>query len=123
VELGKDRRRFGEIPEEDIDPAEVMAGSVRDECMVARLEVPFEVLGDQELELTRALRLPTFEFGGATLLKRLTLVISERRIEKFFYPVFPPDQYAMEVIRFADLPSRLERPTIRRETPAPAPGR
>ncbi len=66
--------------------------------MVARLEVPFEVLSDQKLELTRALRLPTFEVEGATLLKRLTLVISERRIEKVFYPVFPPDEHAMEVI-------------------------
>lgn len=66
--------------------------------MVARLEVPFEVLSDEKLELTRALRLPTFEFEGATLLKRLTLVISGKRIEKVFYPVFPPDQHAMEVL-------------------------
>ncbi len=66
--------------------------------MVARLEVPFEVLSDKNLELTRALRLPTFEFEGATLIKRLTLVISQKRIEKVFYPVFPPDQHAMEVI-------------------------
>jgi peroxiredoxin len=66
--------------------------------MVARLEVPFEVLSDANLELTRVLRLPTFEFRGATLLKRLTLVISRQRIEKVFYPVFPPDQHAMEVI-------------------------
>ncbi len=66
--------------------------------MVARLEVPFEVLSDQKLELTHALRLPTFEFEGATLMKRLTLVISEKRIERVFYPVFPPDQHAAEVI-------------------------
>ena len=66
--------------------------------MVARLEVPFEVLSDANLELTRVLRLPTFEFRGATLLKRLTLVISRQHIEKVFYPVFPPDQHAMEVI-------------------------
>jgi peroxiredoxin (alkyl hydroperoxide reductase subunit C) len=66
--------------------------------MVARLEVPFEVLSDEKLELTRALRLPTFEFEGATLIKRLTLVISRKRIEKVFYPVFPPDEHAMEVV-------------------------
>jgi peroxiredoxin len=66
--------------------------------MVARLEIPFEVLSDVDLELTRALRLPTFEFGGATLIKRLTFVISRQRIEKVFYPVFPPDQHVMEVI-------------------------
>lgn len=66
--------------------------------MVARLEVPFEVLSDVNFEFTRALRLPTFEFEGVTLIKRLTLVISQKRIEKVFYPVFPPDQHAMEVI-------------------------
>jgi peroxiredoxin len=66
--------------------------------MVARLEVPFEVLSDQKLELTRALRLPTFDFEGTSLIKRLTLVISEKRIEKVFYPIFPPGQHAMEVV-------------------------
>ncbi len=66
--------------------------------MVARLNVPFEVLSDVDLELTRALRLPTFEFNGMTLIKRLTLVISRQRIEKVFYPVFPPDTHAAEVI-------------------------
>jgi peroxiredoxin len=66
--------------------------------MVARLDVPFEVLSDENLGLTRALRLPTFEFEGATLIKRLTLVISRKRIERVFYPVFPPDEHAMEVV-------------------------
>jgi len=66
--------------------------------MVARLKVPFEVLSDVDFELTRALRLPTFEFQGATLLKRLTLVISGQHIEKVFYPVFPLDRHAAEVI-------------------------
>ena len=66
--------------------------------MVARLHVPFEVLSDVDLAFTRALRLPTFEFAGMTLIKRLTLVISSRRIEKVFYPVFPPDRHAAEVI-------------------------
>jgi peroxiredoxin len=66
--------------------------------MVARLKVPFEVLSDAGFELTRALRLPTFEFEGVKLLKRLTLVLSDGTIEKIFYPVFPPDQHAMEVI-------------------------
>jgi peroxiredoxin len=66
--------------------------------MVKRLEVPFEVLSDEHLELTRALRLPTFEFDGATLLKRLTLVVRRGRIEHVFYPVFPPDTHAQEVI-------------------------
>jgi len=66
--------------------------------MVARLHLPFEVLSDSDFTLTNALRLPTFEFDKVRLLKRLTLVLSIGKIEKVFYPVFPPDQHAEEVI-------------------------
>jgi peroxiredoxin len=68
--------------------------------MVARLHVPFEVLSDSELAFARALRLPTFEVEGMTLIKRLTLVIRQERVEKVFYPVFPPDRHALEVIQW-----------------------
>ena len=66
--------------------------------MAERLHLPFPVLSDEELELTRALRLPTFETSGWTLLKRLTLVIDDGRIAHVFYPVFPPDSHAGEVL-------------------------
>jgi peroxiredoxin len=66
--------------------------------MVKRLEVPFEVLSDEHFALTRALRLPTFTVEGMTLLKRLTLVVTNGQIEHVFYPVFPPDTHADEVI-------------------------
>ncbi|HYM12768.1 MAG TPA: peroxiredoxin [Bryobacterales bacterium] len=66
--------------------------------MVKRLHLPFEVLSDAKLALTTALRLPTFQFESMTLLKRLTLVLSAQRIEKIFYPVFPPDQHAQQVV-------------------------
>jgi peroxiredoxin len=66
--------------------------------MVKRLNVPFEVLSDERMTLTRALRLPTFSVAGMTLLKRLTLVIGDGKIEHVFYPVFPPDTHAEEVI-------------------------
>jgi peroxiredoxin len=66
--------------------------------MVERLHVPFEVLSDPDLAFVRALRLPTFEYDGVTLVKRLTLVVANGRIEKVFYPVFPPDGHAAEVI-------------------------
>ena len=62
--------------------------------MVARLEAPFAVLSDAELRFARALDLPTFEVEGKVLIKRLTLVIREGRIEHVFYPVFPPDTHA-----------------------------
>jgi peroxiredoxin len=66
--------------------------------MVERLHVPFEVLSDPDLAFVHALRLPTFEFEGETLVKRLTLVAANGRIEKVFYPVFPPDGHAAEVV-------------------------
>ena len=66
--------------------------------MAERLRLPFPVLSDERLELTRALRLPTFETSGWTLLKRLTLVIDDGRISHVFYPVFPPDSHAGEVL-------------------------
>ena len=63
-----------------------------------RLHLPFPILSDEDLLLTRAIRLPTFETSGMTLLKRLTLVITDGKIERVFYPVFPPDQNASEVL-------------------------
>jgi len=68
--------------------------------MTNRLGVPFEILSDAEFKLTNTLRLPTFEVDGMRLLKRLTLIVREGRIEHVFYPVFPPDQSAAEVVRW-----------------------
>src|SRR5262245_58251372 len=62
-----------------------------------RLHLPFELLSDEELRFSRALRLPTFEAGGMTLIKRLTLVIRDSVIEHVFYPVFPPDESARQI--------------------------
>jgi len=62
--------------------------------------LPYVLLSDRQLEATKGLRLPTFEVAGKTLIKRLTLVASEGRIERVFYPVFPPDQNAEEVISY-----------------------
>jgi peroxiredoxin len=63
-----------------------------------RLHLPFELLSDSGLQLKDALRLPTFTFAGIELFKRLTLVTRDGHIEKVFYPVFPPDQNANEVL-------------------------
>jgi peroxiredoxin len=65
---------------------------------VARLHLPFELLSDAALTLARAPRLPLFEVEGMMLIKRLTLIIADGRIEKVFYPVFPPDENAAEVL-------------------------
>jgi peroxiredoxin len=66
--------------------------------MAERIHLPFPVLSDESLELTRELRLPIFVTSGLTLLKRLTLVIDEGKIRHVFYPVFPPDGHAAEVL-------------------------
>ena len=82
--------------------------------MAERQRLPFPILSDapgapkpplldgvvEAFALTRALRLPTFETGGMTLLKRLTLVARDAVIEHVFYPVFPPDQNAAAVIEW-----------------------
>jgi peroxiredoxin len=65
---------------------------------VDRLHLPFPILSDEQLSLTGALRLPTFQTSGMTLLKRLTLVIHNGKIDHVFYPVFPPDRNASDVI-------------------------
>jgi peroxiredoxin len=65
---------------------------------VGRLHLPFELLSDAELTFAHALQLPTFEVDGMTLIKRLTLIIADGRVEQVFYPVFPPDENAAAVI-------------------------
>ncbi len=57
--------------------------------MAERLHLPYSVLSDERLELTRALRLPTFKYGAWTLLHRFSLVLAEGRVARVFYPVFP----------------------------------
>ena len=61
---------------------------------VERLHLPYPLLSDAELGYTRALGLPTFEVEGMTLIRRLTLIVAEGRIEDVVYPVFPPDRGA-----------------------------
>jgi len=79
---------------------------------VARLHLPFELLSDEKLSFARAIRLPTFECGWAfgaqpeTLIKRLTLILAGGKIEKVFYPVFPPDKNAEQVSAWLSESSR-----------------
>jgi peroxiredoxin len=65
-----------------------------------RLHLPFELLSDEDLEFATALGLPTFEVESMVLLKRLTFVANGGLIEKVFYPVFPPNKNAQEVIEW-----------------------
>ena len=68
--------------------------------MASRLHLPFPVLSDEKLKLTRALKLPTMQVAGLTLIKRLALIIDDARITHVFYPVFPPDRNAGDVLQW-----------------------
>jgi peroxiredoxin len=67
-----------------------------------RNAIPYPILADPELRLGAALRLPTFEVEGVTLYKRLALVVEACAISKVFYPVFPPDENAREVLAWLE---------------------
>jgi peroxiredoxin len=64
----------------------------------ARLHLPFPLLSDERLEFAAAMRLPTFDVQSLRLLKRITLIIRDGVVERVFYPVFPPDRNAQQVI-------------------------
>ncbi len=74
--------------------------SVFQKKIAERLHLPFELLSDQDLVLAEALSLPTFEVEGTRLLRRLTLIVADGQIQKVFYPVFPPDKNAEEVVQW-----------------------
>lgn len=63
-----------------------------------RLALPFPLLSDTALTFASSLDLPTFEVDGTPMIKRLTLIVTEGVIDHVFYPVFPPDKAAEEVI-------------------------
>jgi peroxiredoxin len=63
-----------------------------------RNAMPFPVISDERLDLARDPGFPTFDVEGLTLYKRLALVAERGTIVKVFYPVFPPDRNAEEVI-------------------------
>ncbi len=82
---------------------------------VERNHVPFELLSDRDLALTHALRLPTFEYpvdrgGRSTLIKRMAWYVDAGRVERIWYPVFPPDQNARMVLEWLEARERIDRP-------------
>ena len=66
--------------------------------MVDRLHIPYDVLSDSELKLTKLIKLPTFKIKNLVFIKRLTLIIKQSVIIKVFYPIFPPDLHIYEVL-------------------------
>jgi peroxiredoxin/DNA-binding transcriptional MerR regulator len=70
--------------------------------LVHRLRLPFPMLSDTRLQLADGLQLPTFVAGGLPLYKRLTLVITDGTIQHAFYPIFPPNEHAQQVLRWLE---------------------
>ncbi len=68
--------------------------------VAARLRLPYLLLSDAEGRLRQALGLPSFEVEGEVLLKRATLILRQGVVEKVFYPVFPPDRSAAQVLEW-----------------------
>jgi peroxiredoxin len=67
-----------------------------------RLHLPFAILSDEKLALTQAMKLPNFTTSGMTLLKRMAWIIDDGTITKVFYPVFPPDKSAGDVVAWLE---------------------
>jgi peroxiredoxin len=88
-------------PDLGVPVAGLSAQSLDDQLEFAeRNRMPFPVVSDPDRTLGAALSLPTFEIEGYTLYKRITLVAQAARIVKVFYPVFPPDENAGDVLRW-----------------------
>lgn len=68
--------------------------------MAGRLHLPFPVLSDEQLELSDALSLPTMDVADQTMIKRLAMIIDDGKITHVFYPVFPPDRTAGDVLEW-----------------------
>jgi peroxiredoxin len=100
------RDHFGEL--QRLGVAHLFGLSTQDTAYqqeaATRLHLPFAILSDEKLKLTKALNLPTFVTSGMTLLKRMAWIVDDGRITKVFYPVFPPDRNAEEVIGWLQAP-------------------
>ena len=93
------RDHFGELRTLGADVLGISAQPLPDQIEFAeRVELPYPILSDPELALADALALPTFEVAGMRLYRRLTVVARAGRIVKAFYPVFPPDRNAADVV-------------------------
>jgi peroxiredoxin len=99
------RDSLAEFTRLDATVVGISAQSSTDQREFAEREhIPFALLSDSDLELANLMRLPTFEVGEMTLYRRLTFVAEYGRIVRVFYPVFPPDRNAAEVLTWLSRP-------------------
>jgi peroxiredoxin len=97
------RDHFGELTALGAEVLGLSAQSLDDQIEFAeRVGLPYPILSDPTLELAEALRLPTFDVAGMRLYRRVTLIARQGRIVKVFYPVFPPDRNAADVVAWLE---------------------
>jgi len=95
------RDRYAELKQLGAEIFGLSTQSHEEQCEAGeRLHLPFQLLSDERMGLTNALDLPTFDVEGRRLLKRLTMIVRDQRIAKVFYPVFPPDRSAEQVLSY-----------------------
>jgi peroxiredoxin len=93
------RDLHAEFADRGVEVIGLSAQSAEDQAEFAqRVHLQFPLLSDPALELAEGLELPTFPVAGVTLYKRVTLVMREGVIARVFYPVFPPDRNAADVL-------------------------
>jgi peroxiredoxin len=93
------RDHFAELRSHGASVLGLSAQPLADQVEFAeRVGLPYPILSDPALELASALALPTFEVAGMRLYRRLTIIARHARIETVFYPVFPPDRNAADVV-------------------------
>ena len=97
------RDAYSRFRELGAEVAGLSAQSLDDQVEFARRnDIPYPVIADPDLRLGSALRLPTFDVEGHTLYKRLALVVQACAVAKVFYPVFPPNENADEVLAWLE---------------------
>jgi peroxiredoxin len=108
------RDRFEELSEAGAERVFALSSQASDYQteLAQRMSLPFVILSDPELRLGELLDLPTFQADGRQLYKRLTMVICDGRIEHVFYPIFPPDQHANEVLSWLLSHPRSGEPSV-----------
>lgn len=93
------RDHIGELAAHGASVIGISAQSPAEQLEFAQREhIPYPLLSDSELLLAERLELPTFEVASMTLYRRLTFIARAKRIEKVFYPVFPPERNAADVL-------------------------
>jgi peroxiredoxin len=100
------RDHYHEFQDLDVKVFGISTQSPEDQAEASqRLHLPFELLSDESFEFAEGLGLPIFEVEGRKLIKRVTLIVKDRRVVKYFYPIFPPDKNIDEVLAWFQSPN------------------